>query len=66
MSRVEPMVAPQIITLVMCLLLQKYWKMVYQFSVTARIYGSSSDHFLGNVFIITEILEEGLSVLCHG
>ena len=58
------MIAPQIITLLICLLLQKYWRRVYQFCVTGRIYGSSSDHYLGNMYIITEILEEGLSVLC--
>ena len=60
MSRVGSIVAPQIITLVICLLLQKYWRRVNQFCVTGRIYGSSSDHYLGNMFIISEILEEVL------
>ena len=62
-SRVGYMVAPQIITLVIYFSLQKYWRRFYQLSVMGRIYGSSSDHYLSNMFIIPEILEEGSSVL---
>ena len=66
MSRVGSMVAPPIITLVKCLLLQKYWRRVYQFCVTGRIYVSSSEYYPSNMIIISEILKEVLSVLCHG
>ena len=64
MSWVGSMVAPQSIILVICLLFQKYWTF-YQFRVMGRFYGSSSEHYLGNMFIISEILVV-LSVLCHG
>ena len=66
MSRVGSMVAPQSIILVICLLFQKYWRRFYQFCVMDRIYGRSSEHYRGNMLIISEILEEVLSVLCHG
>ena len=52
LSRVVSMVAPQIITLVICSLFQKYWRRVYQFCITGRIYASSSDHYLGKFLLI--------------
>ena len=66
MSRVGYMVASQIITLVICLSLQKYCRRFYQFCVMGRTYGSFSDHYHSNLFIISEISEEGLSDRCQG
>ena len=40
--------------------------LVYQFCVMGRIYGSSLGLYPSNMFIISEILEAGLSDLCHG
>ena len=56
---------PHITTLVICLLSQKYWRRINQLCVTGRVYGSFTDHYFSNIFIISEILEEDLSVLCH-